>query len=159
MEDLIGTIKREEVEKIDNKVVPRTYICATDNRLNYTFCKKEDIDINNNLPEVIDRSMIDYSVVVKKGEPETEDSIGTLDETKPLSYIACKSQEQGELWYRQKYPNLPEDFYGIISRYTWGNPQTKKSIKNEVKKVKKNPKKPIPQGLSVLRGKFSVRFD
>ena len=159
MNDLIGTIKREEVIKIDNKLVPRTYICATDNRLNYTFCKKEDIESNNNLPEVIERSMIDYGIVVKKGEPETIDSVGTLDEIKPLSYMCCKSQEQGEMWYRTKYPDLPEDFYGIIARYTWGNPQTKKSIKNEVKKVKKNPRKPIPQGLSIMRGKFSVSFD
>ena len=91
MNDLIGTIKREEVIKIDNKLVPRTYICATDNRLNYTFCKKEDIETNNNLPEVIERSMIDYGIVVKKGEPETIDSVGTLDEIKPLSYMCCKS--------------------------------------------------------------------
>jgi hypothetical protein len=159
MNKLIGSIKREEVVKIDNKIVPRTYICATDNRLNYTFCKKEDIIENNNLPEVIDRSMIDYGIVVKKGEPETEDSVGTLDEVKPLSYTCIKSPEQGELWYRQKYPDLPEDFYGIIARYTWGQPQTKKSIKNEVKKVKKNPRRPIPQGLSVVKGNFSVRFD
>ena len=159
MNDLIGTIKREEVIKIDNKLVPRTYICATDNRLNYTFCKKEDIETNNNLPEVIDRSMIDYGIVVKKGEPETDDNVGTLDETRPLSYIGCISPEQGEMWYRTKYPDLPEDFYGIIARYTWGQPQTKKSIKNEIKQVKKNPKKPIPQGLSVMRGKFSVSFD
>ena len=159
MNELIGTIKREEVINIEDKLIPRTYICATDNRLNYTFCKKEDIETNNNLPEVIDRSMIDYGIVVKKGEPETIDSVGTLDEIKPLSYIACKSAEEGELWYRTKYPDFPEDFYGIIARYTWGNPQTKKSIKNEVKKVKKNPKRPIPQGLSVMRGKFSVSFD
>tara|TARA_R110000796_G_scaffold7331_5_gene25187 strand:+ start:1386 stop:1865 length:480 start_codon:yes stop_codon:yes gene_type:complete len=159
MNDLIGTIKREEVVKMEDKLVPRTYICATDNRLNYTFCKKEDIETNNNLPEVIDRSMIDYGIVVKKGEPETDDSVGTLDETRPLSYIGCISPEQGEMWYRTKYPDLPDDFYGIIARYTWGNPQTKKSIKNEVKKVKKNPRKPIPQGLSIMRGKFSVSFD
>tara|TARA_R110000822_G_scaffold79754_1_gene190472 strand:- start:520 stop:999 length:480 start_codon:yes stop_codon:yes gene_type:complete len=159
MNDLIGTIKREEVVKMEDKLVPRTYICATDNRLNYTFCKKEDIETNNNLPEVIDRSMIDYGIVVKKGEPETDDNVGTLDETRPLSYIGCISPEQGEMWYRTKYPDLPEDFYGIIARYTWGNPQTKKSIKNEVKKVKKNPRKPIPQGLSIMRGKFSVSFD
>ena len=96
---------------------------------------------------------------LKKGEPETENSVGTLDETKPLSYTCIKTPEQGELWYRQKYPDLPEDFYGIIARYTWGQPQTKKSIRNEVKKIKKNPKKPIPQGLTVLKGKFSVTFD
>ena len=125
-------IKREDVVNIDNKVCPRTYICATDSRFNYTFCKEEDIKENNNLPDVIGREMIDYGI----------------DNT-----------EQGEEWYRQKFPNLPEDFYGIIARYQWGQPQTKKSIKNEVKKVKRNPKKVIPQGLTCIKGKFSVQFD
>jgi len=156
--NLIGQILREEVVPIKDKLVPRTYICATDSRLNYTFCKEEDIKENNNLPEVIGREMIDYGVVVKKGEEETEDSSGTLDTIAPLSYATINNPEQGEMWYRTKFPDLPEDFYGIIARYTWGQPQTKKSIKNEVKKIKRNPKKPIPQGLSVIKGKFSVSF-
>tara|TARA_R100001015_G_C4608088_1_gene163258 strand:- start:225 stop:704 length:480 start_codon:yes stop_codon:yes gene_type:complete len=158
MNNLIPPIKREEVIPIDDKVVPRTYICATDSRLNYTFCKEEDIKVNNNLPEVIDREMIDYGVVIKKGEEENDDSVGTLDTTAPLSYATINNPEQGEMWYRCKFPDLPEDFYGIIARYTWGQPQTKKSIKNEIKKVRKNPKKPIPQGLSVIRGKFNLSF-
>ena len=155
----IPPIKREEVVPIKDKLVPRTYICATDNRLNYTFCKEEDIKENNNLPEVIGREMIDYGIVVKQGEPETEESVGTLDDIKPLSYAMINNSEQGEMWYRTKFPDLPEDFYGIIARYTWGQPQTKKTIRNEVKKIKKNPKKPIPQGLSCIKGKFSVGFD
>mgnify|MGYP003650936627 CR=1 FL=1 len=103
---LIPPIKREEVIPIQDKLVPRTYICATDSRFNYTFCKEEDIIENNNLPEIIDRSMIDYGVVVKKGEEQTE-----------------------------------------------------KSIKQETKKVKKNPRKPIPQGLSCIKKKFSLSFE
>tara|TARA_R110000796_G_scaffold94086_2_gene198814 strand:+ start:367 stop:831 length:465 start_codon:yes stop_codon:yes gene_type:complete len=152
-------IKREDVVNIDNKVCPRTYICATDSRFNYTFCKEEDIKENNNLPDVIGREMIDYGIVIAKGEDETEESSGTLDTVAPLSYAMIDNTEQGEEWYRQKFPNLPEDFYGIIARYQWGQPQTKKSIKNEVKKVKRNPKKVIPQGLTCIKGKFSVQFD
>ena len=102
---LIPPIKREEVIPIQDKLVPRTYICATDSRFN------------------------------------------------------CKTPEEGEMWYRIKFPNLPEDFYGIIARYTWGQPQTKKSIKQETKKVKKNPRKPIPQGLSCIKKKFSLSFE
>ena len=123
---LIPPIKREEVIPIQDKLVPRTYICATDSRFNYTFCKEEDIIENNNLPEIIDRSMIDYGVVVKKGEAQTEGYVGSLDEVKPLSYTCCK---------------------------------TKKSIKQETKKVKKNPRKPIPQGLSCIKKKFSLSFE
>lgn len=157
--DLIDKITKEDVIRLEDKLCPRTYISATDSRLNYTFCKEEDIKEKNNLPEIIGREMIDYGVVIKKGDEETDESIGTLDQVCPLTYANINGPAQGELWYREAHPNLPDDFYGIIARYTWGQPQTKKSIKNEVKKMKKHPKKPIPQGLTVLKGKFSVKFD
>tara|TARA_R110000822_G_scaffold9968_2_gene38120 strand:+ start:63 stop:602 length:540 start_codon:yes stop_codon:yes gene_type:complete len=156
---LIKPITQEDVVRLEDKLCPRTYICATDSRFNYTFCKEEDIVIKNNLPEILERDKIDYGVVIKKGDEETENSTGSLDTTIPLTYYQITEPEEGELWYREKHPNLPEDFYGIIARYTWGQPQTKKSIKNEIKKVKKNPKKVLPQGLSVLKGTFSVSFD
>tara|TARA_R110000824_G_scaffold257252_3_gene446219 strand:+ start:2072 stop:2563 length:492 start_codon:yes stop_codon:yes gene_type:complete len=156
---LIDEIKPEDVINLENKLCPRTYISATDSRLNYTFCKEEDIKEKNNLPEVIGRELIDYGVVIKEGKKEDENNSGSLDTIAPLSYATINDAESGELWYRESMPNLPEDFYGIIARYTWGQPQTKKSIKNEVKKIKKNPKKPIPQGLTIMKGKFSVSFD
>ena len=148
---LIDEIKPEDVINLENKLCPRTYISASDSRLNYTFCREEDIKEKNNLPEVIGRELIDYGVVIKEGKKEDENNSGSLD--------TINDAESGELWYRESMPNLPEDFYGIIARYTWGQPQTKKSIKNEVKKIKKNPKKPIPQGLTIMKGKFSVSFD
>jgi len=153
------TITKEDVVSLENKLCPRTYISATDSRLNYTFCKEEDIKEKNNLPEVIGREMIDYGVVIRKGDEATEDSVGTLDTITPMTYAGIHNTQDGEQWYRDTYPDLPDDFYGIIARYTWGQPQTKKSIKNEVKKIRKNPKKPIPQGLTCLKGKFSVTFD
>ena len=56
------------------------------------------------------------------------------------------------------YPDLPEDFYGIIARYTWGAPFTKKEIKQTTKKIKKK-KKEVPQGFSMVRGKFELDFN
>ena len=142
-------IQPDEVLPLENKAVPRTYIACDDERMNYTFCKLDDVKKNSRLPEVIGRELFDYGVVVKKGEPETEDSVGTLDQVLPISYASIKDPHEGEEWYRHKFPNLPEDFYGIIARYTWGEKFTKKSLKNEVKKAKKKPKKPLPQGLLV----------
>lgn len=153
------TIQKEEVLDLSHKDVPRTYIACNDDRLNYTFCKKEDVDKVNVLPELIGRELFDYGVVIKKGEPETEDSVGTLDTVAPISYATIKDPIEGEEWYRNKFPNLPEDFYGIMARYTWGEKFTKKSLKNEIKKVKRKPKKPLPQGLTMMRGTFSVSFD
>ena len=159
MEKLIPPIQKEDIVKLENKLCPRTYISATDTRLNYTFCKVEDIMEKNNLPDVLPRDKIDYGVVLKKGIEDNDNIIGTLDTIAPMSYAGITTPDNGELWYRETMPNLPEDFYGIIARYTWGQPQTKKSIKQETKKMKKNPKKPIPQGLSVMKGTFSLSFD
>jgi hypothetical protein len=152
-------IQLEDVENLSNKEVPRTYIACNDERLNYTFCKKEDIDKVNTLPDLIGREMFDYGVVIKKGEPETENSVGTLDEVAPISYATINNPVEGEEWYRHKFPNLPEEFYGIIARYTWGDKFTKKSLKNEIKKAKKKPKRPLPQGLTMMKGSFTLSFD
>ena len=152
-------IQLEDVENLSNKEVPRTYIACNDERLNYTFCKKEDIDKVNTLPDLIGREMFDYGVVIKKGEPETENNVGTLDEVAPISYATINNPVEGEEWYRHKFPNLPEEFYGIIARYTWGDKFTKKSLKNEIKKAKKKPKRPLPQGLTMMKGSFTLSFD
>lgn len=152
-------IEEEDVLDIHEKDVPRTYIACNDDRLNYTFCKKEDVDKVPRLPELIGRELFDYGVVIKKGEPETENSIGTLDTIAPISYATITSPVEGEEWYRHKFPNLPDDFYGIMARYTWGEKFTKKSLKNEIKKAQRKPKKPLPQGLSMMRGQFSVSFE
>tara|TARA_R100001440_G_scaffold72230_2_gene95816 strand:+ start:712 stop:1215 length:504 start_codon:yes stop_codon:yes gene_type:complete len=143
----------------DTDLQVEKYICADDPRMNYTFIKPENIETQKpKLPEVIARDLFDYGVVRKKGEPETEESIGTLDDVVPISYAQIKKPEQGEEWYRAKYPDLPEDFYGIIARYTWGVPFTKKEIKNTTKKIKKKGKKAVPQGYSVLKGQFELDF-
>ena len=136
--------------KTKNKI----FVVSNEPKLNYVFMKPEDVKNDPTELTTISRDQIDYGVVVKKGDEDT------LDETKPLSYVSIKNPDDGEKWYRDKYPELPDDFYGIIARYTWGQPQTKKSIKNEKKKYekKKNKDKP-PQGLSVLQGKFEVKFD
>ena len=143
----------------DTDLQVEKYIVADDPRMNYIFIKPENIETQKpKPPEVIARELFDYGVVIKKGEDETEDSIGTLDEVVPISYAQIKKPEQGEEWYRAKYPALPEDFYGIIARYTWGAPFTKKEIKNTTKKIKKK-KKEIPQGFSMVKGKFELSFD
>jgi hypothetical protein len=139
----------------------KVYVMSNDPRLNYTFMKQDKVDKDPTELTIIPREKFDYGVVVKKGKEETEEDVGTLDETLPISYTAIKNPQHGEEWYRKKYPNLPEDFYGVIARYTWGQPQTKKSVKNEKKKYEKKKKKgqEPPQGLSVLQGKFLVKFD
>ena len=146
-----GSVDPVKVEK---------WVCCNDERLNYTFIKPEEIEKRMPvLPQIISASDLDYNVCIKKGEPETEDSVGTLDQVVPLSYAQIRDTKCGEEWYRVKYPELPEEFYGIIARYTWGQPFTKKEIKQTTKKMKKKPHKDAPQGFSMVKGKFEVSFD
>ena len=155
-------LKNEDINPLADKKVPRTYISCSDERLNYTFCIKEEIQTDTRLPEIIGRELFDYGVVIKKGDPQTDESVGTLDTIVPISYTSIKDPIEGEEFYRQKFPNLPEEFYGIIARYTWGEKFTKKSLKNEIKKYERKGKKkgkPLPQGLTCLKGKFNVSFD
>ena len=144
----------------DTDLQVEKYIVSDDPRMNYTFIKPENIATQKpKLPEVIARDLFDYGVVIKKGEEETDDNVGTLDTIVPISYAQIKNPLQGEEWYRAKYPDLPEDFYGIIARYTWGAPFTKKEVKNTAKKLKKKKKKDVPQGFSMIKGKFELDFD
>tara|TARA_R100000329_G_scaffold150989_1_gene145425 strand:- start:1 stop:498 length:498 start_codon:yes stop_codon:yes gene_type:complete len=144
------------------KTGKKIYVCSNDPRLNYTFMKQETAVEDPSTLEIIPRDRFDYGVILNKGEKETEDWVGTLDECVPISYAQIKDPKQGEEWYRHKYPNLPEEFYGVIARYTWGTPMTKKTIKNERKKYEKKDKpkgKPAPQGLWIKRGKITLKFD
>ena len=136
-------------------------IFATDDRLNYTFIKKEELEDEERgtrLPEWLDRDKIDYDVVVKKVE-ETEDytvGMGKLDETLPASYCGIKTLEEGIEWYKHKYPEYPDDFIEILARYQWG--EQPKELPKEVKKKKKKNKKALNK-LKIRQGKFKLEFN
>ena len=131
-------------------------IFSNDNRLNYTFIKKEELEDEERgtrLPEWLDRDKIDYDVVVKKVE-ETEDytvGMGKLDETLPASYCGIKTLEEGIEWYKHKYPDYPDDFIEILARYQWG--EQPKELPKEVKKKKKKKKKALNK-LKIRQGNF-----
>jgi len=159
LEELMGDLK-ESLVKAAVEEVPETFtqedtlqINSNDDRLNYLFIKKEDVDNKIYTPkEYISRDDIDYDVVVKKGEEETEDSLGTLDKTLPASFFQVKSVEEGTEYYLTKNPDLPEDVAEIMSRYTFGDKQEKP--KEEPKKKTKKSK----DKLEVKHGKFVVDF-
>jgi len=147
---------------LDKKSCPRTYICCNDERFNFVFTRKEDADENPLLPTIVDRDAYDYGVIIRKGTDTTDNFTGSLDEVVPLSYAQINKPEQGEEWYKAKYPELPDEFFGILARYTWGEKFTKKEIKNETKKYqrknKKKGKEP-PIGLQILKGSHTIVFD
>ena len=162
LEKLMGDAK-EDFIKAAVEEIPETFsqedtlqITCNDDRLNYLFVKKEDIDSKIFKPkEYLDLDRIDYDIVVKKGEPETEDSLGTFDETRPASFFKVKTVEQGVDYYLNKNPDLPEDVAEIMSRYTFG---VKEPIVKDDTTKKKKKKIKSQDKLEVKHGKFVVDF-
>ena len=167
LEELMGDLKESFIEAAIQEV-PQTFtqedtiqIQSNDDRLNYLFVKKDDIENKIYAPkEYISRDDIDYDVVVKKGEEETEDSLGTLDKTRPASFFQVKSVEEGTEYYLTKNPDLPEGVAEIMSRYTFGDKQLNQSCdkgKDNKLQGKKKSKK-TDNKLEVKHGKFMVDF-
>ena len=142
---------------MDNRVNVEKYIVSSDSRLNYCFIKKDQLedDLRPALPEWLDKDLIDYDIVVKKEDDDDNFTcgMGKLDTTLPASYCAIKNVEDGIAWYREKHPELPEEFYEVIAKYTWGQED-----KPDVKKAKKKRKNRVDK-LKVSKGKFEVQFD
>ena len=95
-----------------------------------------------------------YSFVRQDGD---DNKLPELISTTELA--SFQNLEDMEEFYRQKHPNLPDEYYGIMARYSTGNPLTKKEVKNSIKKVKNNPKKQLPVGMSVAHGDYTLNFD
>jgi len=130
------------------------YIQSNDPRFNYGFHREEDIEKFQKNPEVINLAQYDYSFVRDAGDDK---NLPELISTSELA--SFQNLEDMEEFFRQKHPNLPDEYYGVMARYSTGNPITKKEVKNSLKKVKKNPKKQLPVGLSVAHGDYTVSFD
>ena len=135
------------MNKAELKKSKHVYIQSNDPRFNYGFHHEEDIKQFNKTPEVINLAQYDYSYVRKEGDDK---QLPELISTTELA--SFQNLEDMEEFYRQKHPNLPDEYYGV-------NPITKKEVKNSVKKVKKNPKKSLPVGLSVAQGNYTLSFD
>ena len=140
---------KNEIKKCSNVLFN-----SNDDRFNYLITK--DNDLLDKQEVILKLSEYDYGVVKSEGN-DTE-----LDTITPLSLASLSSLEDAELWYRQKYPNLPDEYHGIMARYSFGELLTKKEIKNTFKKYKKKNKK-LPVGLQIKSAppgeKIKVVFD
>ena len=130
------------------------FIQSNDPRFNYGFHKEDDIQEFQKTPEVINLAQYDYSFVRQDGHDK---KLPELISTSELA--SFQNLEDMEEFYRQKHPNLPDEYYGVMARYSTGNPITKKEVKNSVKKVKRDPKKKLPVGISVAYGDYTLDFD
>lgn len=124
-----------------------------DPRLNFTFMKKTDILNFENNPEILYGDRLNYSVPIGK-DPATD-----LDKVVPLNFFDIDNIIDGKLWFKEKYPNLPEEYWEIMAKYQFDEPFTKKQLKNAIKKIaKKGKSKENIEGLKINRNKVVLDF-
>ena len=140
--------------KNEIKKSKHVFIQSNDPRFNYGFHKEDDIQKFNKQPEVINLAQYDYSFIRTDGDDK---QLPELISTSELA--SFQNLQDMEEFYRQKHPNLPDEYFGIMARYSTGNPVTKEEVKNSIKKVKKNPKKQLPVGITMNKGDYTLNFD
>lgn len=137
-----------DIQKSRNVIIQ-----SNDPAFNFTFLKGDDIDDFHQLPEIIGLDQYDYSF---KRDDGSEARLPSLTPTSLL--MSAGNLEDAEEWYRQKYPNLPDEYHGIMARYSTGQLLTKKEVKNTIKKSNKK-KKELPVGFEVAKGDYILNFD
>lgn len=138
----------KDIQKSRNVIIQ-----SNDPAFNFTFLKGDDIDDFHQLPEIIGLDQYDYSF---KRDDGSDTKLPSLT---PASLLMSASNlEDAEEWYRQKYPNLPDEYHGIMARYSTGKLLTKKEVKNTIKKSNKK-KKDLPVGFEVAKGDYILNFD
>ncbi|WP_286931451.1 hypothetical protein [Marinobacter sp.] len=128
-------------------------IKSNDPRFNFGIHKEEDIENFHELPDIIDLSKYDYSIKLDNGDD------ANLPSLVPISQAQAGDRlDELASWFREKYPRLPDEYHGILARYSTGQLLTKKQTKNELKKLDKKPNRKEPVGLEIRQGKFLVDF-
>ena len=145
-------MNKKDIKELQNS--KHVYIQSNDPRFNYGFHREKDIEEFQKQPDIINLAQYDYSFVREDG---TDNKMPELISTTELA--SYQNLEDMEEFYRQKHPNLPDEYFGIMARYSTGNPITKKEVKNSIKKSKKNPNKALPVGLQMTSGEFTISFD
>ena len=123
----------------------------TDDKLNYICGNKEE-------KEYIDNDKVDYFVSADTLNDKRTDDKKPHKDGVPYSFLQITNELDGIEWYAKHYPKIPEELLPIMARYNWGEPITKKNVKNEKKKILRKAKQNGP-ALTSRTGNFEVRFD
>jgi hypothetical protein len=161
-------IHRDDYEPEPELNIPTTdkykYMVTNNPSCNYLIGSKgvdEDMNLikGNSVVITTTNSPIDYTITIgcKPDEPLPDE----VDKRETLSYMSVKTIEEGEEWYKQNFPQIPEELYPIMARWNWGDLSeiSKKDIKNDKKRVlrgKKPKKEPIV--LERKTGNFIIEF-
>ena len=144
-------------EKNEIKKASNVLIASNDYRFNYQFTKNTDkieqILEAKDTPVMIPMDKYDYSVKLDEGN-DLE-----LPKLCQLSLASCGNNlEDMEAFYAAKFPRLPNEYHGILARYSSGQHITKKEIKNTLKKSKKKNTE-LPVGFTIAKKNISLDFD
>jgi hypothetical protein len=142
-------------DRSDLKKCRTVLIQSNDPRFNFAMHQEEDIKNFKQQPDIISMDRYDY------GFKKTDGTDTELPEITPFSLLAsCQNLEDLEEWYRHKHPNLPEEYYGVMARYTVGKEITKKEAKNHIKRFKKKGgNKEPPVGFKIIKGPHTLEFN
>ena len=140
---------KSEIKKSRNILIK-----SNDPRFNFGIHKEDDISKFNELPDIITLDQYDYCIKRDDGDDTKLPTLVSISEA-----VAANSLENLTQVYREKYPNLPDEYHGILARYSTGQLMTKKQTKQELKKLNKKPNRETPIGLEIRDGKFLVDFD
>lgn len=123
----------------------------SDEKLNYVCGTNQEKEYANS-------DMYDYHVSAETLNSKRTDGKTPHKNGVPYSFLQVKNELDGIEWYRTHYPKIPEELLPIMARYNWGEPITKKAVKNEKKKLNKKTQK-IGGKLEVNTGSFIVDFN
>ena len=123
-------------------------ISETNDKLSYCFGTAPETEV-----EQTSFDNLDYEVPASE---LNKSSKITHKDGLPLSFLQIDNETQGIEWYKKNYPKIPDELLPIIARYHWGEPITKKGIKNERKKIQK---KLQSKGLVIENKKVSLSFN
>jgi len=136
-----------------------------DPRCNYMCGSKgERNDIG--FDEIISSQYVDYNIVVKGKTSDEVDkaseefSENCFDKRNSMSFMSVNTVEEGEMWYRENFPQIPDDLYPIMARWNFGDLRdvTGKDVKNDKKRIERGKKPKMCGGLEVKKGPIVVKF-
>lgn len=136
-------LQKEYNEKVSSLLHPNQrpsivgMMSDTDPRKAYEFVRFDKIETKHPI-EYINAQCIDYDV------KNTDKENCKLKDDMPISFLAIEEGdiESGKEWYKNFDPKLPEELCEMMARHNWGDLKymTKKSAKNDQKKLKKKGK-------------------
>ena len=131
------------IQLIDNRNHMLSYTCgsADETKTEYTSLDAYDYYVS---AETLNKMRTDDKEPHKDGVP--------------MSFLQIMNEIDGIDWYRNHYPKLPEELLPVISRYHWGEPITKKAVKNERKKFNKKLDKEKNK-IKIKSGNFVLDFN